>query len=86
MMELSSAKKIVRNDSFMIIFKIDLIHLECSAFTGENIETIFNLMTKTIIKRIEEGVLIMNENPGLLPNIIDIKPESIPDKSGCTSC
>ena len=58
----------------MIIVYIDVIHLECSALTGENIEAIFNLMTKNILNKIEEGTLQLNDNS--LMNRIVIKSET----------
>lgn len=62
---------------------LDLIHLECSAFTGENIENIFNLMTKNILNKIEDGTLVLNEN-----SIMYIKnePNSDGKSSICSSC
>jgi len=61
--------------------------LECSAFTGENIENIFNLMTKNIFNKIEDGTLVLNENT-ILNNVIDIKNESNNDSNSsiCSSC
>jgi hypothetical protein len=67
---------------------LDLIHLECSAFTGENIETIFSLMTKNILKKIDEGSLILNENM-VMNNIIDIRnepPKEEAQAGRCSSC
>jgi hypothetical protein len=63
-----------------------LIHLECSAFTGENIETIFNLITKQIFQKLDDGILLLNEHQPI-NNIIDIKePSQKEDQSRCSSC
>lgn len=51
-MELDSVKKIVRN-----IFILDLIHFECSAYTGDNVDEIFTSLTKHIINKIENGII-----------------------------
>jgi len=69
------------------LLEIDLIHLECSALTGENIETIFNLMTKNILNKLEEGTIQLNDNQ--LLNKIVIKADTpIEDKREqyCANC
>lgn len=69
------------------MIKLDLIHLECSALTGENIETVFNLMAKNILNKVEEGTIQLAENP-LLSRIV-IKTEPILDeknKQYCANC
>lgn len=65
------------------------MHFECSALNGENIEEAFNLLCKNIIQKIEEGVIVLDDNP--LKKLI--KPtnedENISDdtnKSRCASC
>jgi hypothetical protein len=50
------------------------MHFECSAFTGDNVDNIFNMMTKNILKRIEDGIVVLEENrPFVLPD-----PEPVP--------
>jgi hypothetical protein len=34
-----------------------LIHYECSAYTGENLDEIFTSLTKHIINKIENGII-----------------------------
>jgi hypothetical protein len=34
-----------------------LIHFECSAFTGDNVDEIFTSLTKHIINKIENGII-----------------------------
>jgi hypothetical protein len=66
-----------------------LIHLECSAFTGENIETIFNIMTKNILKKIDDGNIILNESIAMNNNIIDIRneiPKEVEQSNRCANC
>ncbi len=45
------AKRIV------IILNLDLIHYECSAATGDNVDEIFTSITKHIIHKIENGII-----------------------------
>jgi hypothetical protein len=44
-------------------------------------------MAKTILKRIEEGLIILNDNPGI-QNLIDIKndPPKNDNAKYCSSC
>ncbi len=61
--------------------------MECSALTGENIETVFNLMTKSILNKVEEGAIQLAENP-LLSRIV-IKSDPILDENKeqyCAKC
>ena len=51
-MELNFVKKIVKTK-----FKIDLIHFECSAYSGDNVDEIFTSLTKHIINKIENGII-----------------------------
>lgn len=37
---------------------IDLIHFECSAANGDNIDEIFNGITKHLINKIENGIIM----------------------------
>ena len=37
---------------------LDLIHFECSAANGDNIDEIFNGMTKHLINKIENGIIM----------------------------
>jgi Ras-related protein Rab-4B len=52
MMVLNFAKRIVY---YKLI--LDLIHYECSAFTGGNVDEIFTSLTKHIINKIENGII-----------------------------
>ena len=36
---------------------LDLIHFECSAFTGDNVDEIFTSITKHIMNKIENGII-----------------------------
>lgn len=67
--------KFSQENSKIYFLRLGLIHLECSAYTGENIDTVFHLATKNILKKIEDGILVMNENP-VIQNIIEIKESS----------
>ncbi len=49
--------------------------MECSALTGENIEAVFNLMTKSILNKVEEGVIQLSDNPLLNRIILKSEPE-----------
>ena len=65
-------------------FYLDLIFFECSALDGENVENIFNMVTKNVLKRMEEGLI--NSNP---IKKIDIKPfndNEKDEKKGYCSC
>ncbi len=44
-------------------------------------------MSKTIIKRIEDGTIVLNDNP-VLQNIIDIKTDAPKDQNNsyCANC
>ena len=35
----------------------DILHLECSALTGENIDEIFSLLSKNILGKIDNGLI-----------------------------
>lgn len=61
------------------------MHFECSAFTGENVENIFNMMTKNIVNKVEEGSIILEENK-IQPNIISLNtsPQETEIKSYCS--
>jgi GTPase SAR1 family protein len=42
-------------------FNIDLMFFECSALDGENVESVFQMVTKNVLKKINEGLI--NNNP-----------------------
>ncbi len=50
-MVLNSVKRTV------FIYNIDLIHFECSAATGDNVDEIFTSITRHIINKIENGII-----------------------------
>jgi GTPase SAR1 family protein len=49
--------KFCQENSKCYIIVIDLIHYECSAYTGDNVDEIFNTVTKHIINKIENGII-----------------------------
>ena len=61
--------------------------MECSALTGENIETVFNLMAKSILNKVEEGAILLAENP-LLTRIVIKSDPLVDDKREqyCAKC
>lgn len=49
---------IVKNKVNLIIkLNLDLMHYECSAYSGEGISEIFNGLTKQILSKIESGIV-----------------------------
>jgi hypothetical protein len=58
--------------------------MECSALDGENIENIFNMVTKKVLSRKEEGLIGCNSPV----KKIDIKPVNENDnmKKGYCQC
>ena len=68
---------------------IDLLHLECSALNGENIEEAFNLLCKNIIQKIEEGIIVLDDNPLkklIKPTIDEENQNDDANKFRCNSC
>ena len=66
-----------------------MLHLECSALNGENIEEAFNLLCKNIIQKIEEGVIVLDDNPLkklVKPTIEEESQNEDASKSRCASC
>lgn len=65
------------------------MHLECSALNGENIEEAFNLLCKNILKKIEDGIIVLDDNP--LKKLVkpateeETQNEEL-NKSKCSSC
>ena len=49
--------KFCQENSKKYKFILDLIHFECSAFTGNNVDEIFTSVTKHIINKIENGII-----------------------------
>jgi hypothetical protein len=73
MMGLSFAKKTVKH-----FVKLDLIHFECSAATGDNIDEVFTSLTKHIINKIENGII---EPSSVMSSYAStVKPINISDK------
>ena len=72
-----------------INFNIDLLILECSALNGENIVQAFYLLCKNIIQKIEEGVIVLDDNPLkklVKPSIEEENQSEDASKSRCASC
>ena len=40
-----------------------MLHFECSALNGENIEEAFNSLCRNIIQKIDDGIIQMDEDP-----------------------
>jgi len=73
----------------IILIKLDLLYLECSALNGENIEEAFNLLGKNIIQKIEEGIIVLDDNPLkklIKPTIDEEIQNDDANKYKCASC
>lgn len=64
------------------------MYMECSALNGDNIEDIFAMASKNILKKIEDGIINLNkETP--TKKLVDSSndPEAIEaQKTYCQSC
>ena len=57
-MQLNFHRKIVKQK-----FKLDLLHYECSALNGENIDEAFNALCRNILQKIDDGIIEMDDDP-----------------------
>jgi GTPase SAR1 family protein len=78
----TDAAKFCQENSMIDVY-IGLIFFECSALDGENVENIFNMVTKNVVKRMEEGLINSNSDP---IKKIDIKVENDEKKKGYCQC
>ena len=62
----------------------DLIYFECSAVTGENIEDVFMKTARSIMQKIEEGIIVMNEKK--IDNFIINETKDTPKQSCYGNC
>lgn len=65
----------------------DILHFDCSALNGENVEEAFYVLCKSILKKIQDGVLNLDDNP--LNNIVTpfVEEEKIEvSKNYCSNC
>ena len=51
------AKFCQENSKNNLFNELDLIHYECSAFAGDNVDEIFTSISKHIINKIENGII-----------------------------
>lgn len=81
MKELNFAKIIVLN-----IFKsiLDIMYYECSALNGENIDTIFTMMAKNIVNKVDDGTIELDNNRP--KPLIIISPEISTENKQSYSC
>jgi len=89
MMELNSAKKIVNIIKFILTYLIlDLIHFECSALTGLNVDDIFTSISKHILNKLETGTIdpssVIQNYSSLKPVILDEKEKT--NMKNCNNC
>lgn len=90
----NEAAKFSQNNSMLLVndinrFIIDLLHLECSALNGENIEEAFSLLCKNIIKKIEEGIIVLDDNrlkKLVKPTVDEENQNEDVNISRCASC
>lgn len=64
------------------------MYIECSALDGDNIEDIFAMASKNILKKVEEGQIDLNKDTPT-KKLIDFKSEpqdSEEKKAYCQSC
>ncbi|MCQ2820201.1 MAG: hypothetical protein MJ252_23290 [archaeon] len=61
----------------------NLIHFECSALSGENIEEVFGKTAKSILQKIKTGVIEMEEKK--IDNFIINEQPPAENNSGCSS-
>lgn len=62
----------------------ELIHFECSAVTGENIEDVFMKTARTILQKIDDGQIIMEEKR--IDNFIINEPKDVPQQTCYGNC
>lgn len=54
---IDGAKFCQENSKFNNHLLLDLIHFECSAFSGENIDDIFTTLAKHIMTKVDNGII-----------------------------
>lgn len=82
MKQLSSARIMV-----YLLLKAGLIFFECSAFTGDNIDEAFFVLTKNILKKIEDGNLVLDQNnPFNKGSVFDLKTDKEEENKKATYC
>lgn len=72
---------------------LDLIHFECSAFTGDNVDEIFTSLTKHIINKIENGIIepssVISSYASTVKNVVlntSSEKNIVEDEWKCNSC
>jgi len=79
--------KFCQENSKKIFYIKDLMHFECSAVTGENIDNIFHSISKSVITKVDEGIIELDDDRKLREKIIDLDiPPEEPKKGICQSC
>lgn len=63
----------------------NLIHFECSALSGENIEEVFGKTSKSILQKIKDGTIEM-ETKKINNFVIDDKQEEEKNKNNQNGC
>ena len=64
------------------------MYLECSAFLGEGVEEIFKTASKSILNKVENGVIQLDDGKSNITNRVNIlkKEPEIKSYKSCENC
>ena len=85
---LNEASKFSQENSIYIFFILDLLHYECSALSGDNIEESFSALCRNILQKIDDGIIQMDDDPlkKFIKPIGELDQENDEQRYQCWKC
>lgn len=76
---LNSVKRIV------ISIIVDIQYYECSAYTGDGVDEVFMLSSKSIIQKVQAGIIELEDDRHITNKVVELNTEE-PHKGYCSNC
>ena len=72
--DLKDERVVSFNEASKLCLENDVMYLECSAFFGDGVDEIFKTASKSILSRVDEGKIVLDDNKNITNKVHVYKP------------